>query len=434
MIAPEALAFWGSPHYGIGMIQLTPILSAYLVIYMAVFIFELILERLNMAYLEKKGATLPQPFQETISPAELKQIHSYTVKKTNFSMIQQTVVKLIFLAIILSGMLPRLSEKLQNLHAVPAGLIFFAVIGFLLSLSTVPFDYYHSFIIESRYGFNTKTVKIWLTDLFKTALVSTVIAAVLISAILLTIQYLGKTWWLWTWAAFMSFQLFLIVIYPTVIAPLFNTFIPLQDPDLKQAIEELAAKEGLGLQGIYQMDASRRTRHTNAYFTGLGRSKRIVLFDSLIRSHPVEEILAILSHEIGHLKKNHIKKHLIFSGFASLLLFFAASRLITWETMYHSFGYQLTSPYIGLFLVGILWEPLGFLLSPLGKMISRKFERQADRYSFKAMHTAEPLVAALKKMAKDNLANLKPHPLYVWFHYSHPPLLERIQYLESRPA
>jgi STE24 endopeptidase len=414
------------------MIPLTPILSVYLIIYLAVFIFELILERLNTAYLDPKGSTVPPPFQGTISPAELNQIHSYTIEKTSFSVIQQAVVKLIFLSIILSGMLPRLSEKLQNLHAVPSGLIFFAAIGCLLSLSTIPFDYYNSFIIESRYGFNTKTVKIWLTDLLKAALISLVIAAVLISAILLTIQYFGKTWWLWTWAAFMGFQLFLIVIYPTVIAPLFNTFIPLQDPDLKQAIEALAAREGLGLQGVYQMDASRRTRHTNAYFTGLGRSKRIVLFDSLIRSHTVEEILAILSHEMGHLKKNHIKKNFIFSSLSSLLLFFTASRLISWECLYDSFGFKLILPYVGLFLMGIVWEPVGFFLSPLGKLISRKFERQADAYSFKAMHTAEPLVAALKKMARDNLANLKPHPLYVWFHYSHPPLLERIQYLESQ--
>ena len=414
------------------MIPLTPILSVYLIIYLAVFIFELILERLNTAYLDPKGSTVPPPFQGTISPAELNQIHSYTIEKTSFSVIQQAVVKLIFLSIILSGMLPRLSEKLQNLHAVPSGLIFFAAIGCLLSLSTIPFDYYNSFIIESRYGFNTKTVKIWLTDLLKAALISLVIAAVLISAILLTIQYFGKTWWLWTWAAFMGFQLFLIVIYPTVIAPLFNTFIPLQDPDLKQAIEALAAREGLGLQGVYQMDASRRTRHTNAYFTGLGRSKRIVLFDSLIRSHTVEEILAILSHEMGHLKKNHIKKNFIFSSLSSLLLFFTASRLISWECLYDSFGFKLILPYVGLFLMGIVWEPVGFFLSPLGKLISRKFERQADAYSFKAMQTAEPLVAALKKMARDNLANLKPHPLYVWFHYSHPPLLERIQYLESQ--
>jgi len=416
------------------MIPLTPILSAYLAIYLTCFIFEMILERLNMAYLEKKGDSVPGPFQKTVSPADLTRIHTYTIEKTRFSMTQETVSKLIFLAIILSGMLPRLSEKLQHLPVVPAGLIFLGVIGFLLFLSTLPFDYYHSFIVENRYGFNTKTIKTWLTDLFKTALVTIVIAAVLISAVLLTIRYLGETWWLWTWAAFTSFQLFLIVIYPTVIAPLFNTFIPLQNPDLKQAIEALAAKEGLGLQGIYQMDASRRTRHTNAYFTGLGRNRRIVLFDSLIQTHPVEEILAILSHEIGHLKKNHIKKHLVFSSLASLFLFWSASRLIGWEFLYDSFGYSLTSPYVGLFLVGILWEPVGFFLSPVGKLISRRFERQADAYSFKAMQTAGPLAAALKKMARDNLSNLNPHPLYAWFHYSHPPLLDRIQYLESQPG
>ena len=179
------------------------------------------------------------------------------------------------------------------------------------------------------------------------------------------------------------------------------------------------------------MDASKRTRHTNAYLTGLGRSKRIVLFDSLIQSHSHSEILAVLAHEIGHLKKRHITKQLAMTSVLSLLFFYLASKLLTCELMFRSFGFSAISPYVGLFLLGVLWGPAGHFLSPIMMAISRRFEREADFYSLKIVKSAQPLVMALKKMAKDNLSNLRPHALNVWFNYSHPPLLERIKYLES---
>ena len=221
------------------------------------------------------------------------------------------------------------------------------------------------------------------------------------------------------------------ILYPTIIAPLFNKFTLLEDSDLKDGIERLAEGEDLNVEGIFQMDATKRTRHTNAYFSGLGKAKRIVLFDSLIQSHSKDEILAILAHEIGHLKKNHIKKHIAVTSFVSLLLFFMASKLLTWNAMYESFGFSNMPIYVGLFLVGILWEPLSFFLSPMGMAISRRFEREADFYSLGVLQTARPLTTALKKMARENLSNLRPHPLYVCFNYSHPPMLERIKYLEA---
>ena len=179
------------------------------------------------------------------------------------------------------------------------------------------------------------------------------------------------------------------------------------------------------------MDAGKRSRHTNAYFSGLGRTKRIVLFDSLIQSHERDEILAVLAHEIGHFKKNHIKKQIALIASTSLLLLYLASNMIGWETMYHAFGFSVMPAYAGLFIVGILWEPIGFFLGPLGMAISRRFERDADIYGVKTVGSAGPLVRALKKMGKENLSNLYPHPLYVQFNYSHPPLLERIETLQS---
>ncbi|MBW2597932.1 MAG: M48 family metallopeptidase [Deltaproteobacteria bacterium] len=317
------------------------------------------------------------------------------------------------------------------MNVIISGLIFFALIGLVEILMGLPFDYYHSFVLEETYGFNTKTLKIWLSDLVKSMVVLIILGTFLLSTLLLMVTYAGQSWWIWAWIIFSLFQLMMTILYPTVIAPLFNKFTWLEDSVLKEAIERLAKTQGLTIEGIYQMDASKRTRHTNAYFSGMGKAKRIVLFDSLIRSHGQDEILAILAHEIGHLKKNHIKKQFVLVSLVSLFLFFLASKLLTWEVMYHSFGFLNMPCYVGLFLVGILWEPVNFFMSPLGMAISRKFERQADVYSLGILKTAKPLSTALKKMAKDNLSNLTPHPLYVCFNYSHPPLLERIEYLEA---
>ena len=413
------------------MISFNACLIAYISVYILSVALCLAIEGININYLNKYGQNVPVAFQGVIHDAELKNIIRYTSDNFRFKFVRTGAGKMLFLLIIISGVLPWFDEKLANTEILSAGLVFFAVIGLGEMLTGLPFDYYHSFVIEERYGFNTKTIKIWISDLVKGLLVMTVLGGFLLSALLLMLKYLGENWWIWAWAVFLCFQLLMTVLYPTLIAPLFNTFTPLEAGELKTGIKRLAQREGLDVEGIYQMDATRRTRHTNAYFSGLGKAKRIVLFDSLIQCHSQDEIISILAHEIGHLKKNHIKKQILINGFVSLLLFFLAAKLMTWEKMYESFGFSAMSGYVGLFLVGILWEPANFFLSPVGRAISRKFEREADFYSLGILKTAKPLVTALKKMAKENLSNLSPHPLYVFFNYSHPPLLERIEYLET---
>jgi len=414
------------------MISFNTYLIAYICIYLTSFALYIAIERINFNYLKKYGQKSPVAFEGMIDEKELQKISRYTTDNIRFKLFQTSISKIIFLYIILSGILPWLAESLARMNFLIAGLIFFAVIGLIEVLMGLPFDYYHSFVIEDRYGFNTKTLKIWLSDLAKSMLVLIILGTFLVSALLLMVTYAGKSWWVWAWVIFLLFQLIMTILYPTVIAPLFNRFTSLEDSELKDGIEQLAKREGLDIEGIYQMDATRRTRHTNAYFSGVGKAKRIVLFDSLIRSHGQDEILAILAHEIGHLKKNHIKKQLIVVSVVSLFLFFLASKLLTWEVMYNSFGFSNMPCYVGLLLVGILWEPVIFFMSPIGMAISRKFEREADFYSLGIIKTAKPLSTALKKMAKENLSNLNPHPLYVFFNYSHPPLLERIEYLEAR--
>lgn len=413
------------------MIPINSLLMAYIGITLIILGLTIVIERLNLKYLDQYGDQVPVVFEGLIDAEELRTITQYTLDNSRLRLVQTGFNRLFFLFIILSGILPWLTASLTRTHFLLAGLIFFAVLGLLTSAVDLPFDYYHSFVIEERYGFNTKTVGIWIADLLKSVLIAAVLGALLLSALLLLIRYAGQTWWLWAWAVLLSFQILMTILYPTIIAPLFNEFVPLEDAELKSGVEALAAGQDLDIKGIFQMDATKRTRHTNAYFAGLGKAKRIVLFDTLLATHGKDEILAVLAHEIGHQKKNHIKKQLILISIVSLLIFYLASRLLTFETMYASFGFSSMPPYAGLFLVGVLWEPVAFFLSPVGMAISRKFEREADFYSLKILNTAGPLAEALKKMAKDNLANLRPHPVFVWFNYSHPPLLERIEYLEA---
>ena len=413
------------------MIPFNIYLSAYIAIYLTSFVLSAFIDWLNVKYLEKHGRKVPAAFEGMIDENELIKISQYTTDNIRFKRVEGSMGRMLFLFIILSGILPWLAEAVDHYHFLLAGLLFFGAPGIVEAFAGLPFDYYHSFVLEEKYDFNTKTLNIWFSDIVKSFLVMIVLGAFLLSALLLMLKYMGQSWWIWAWIVLLMFQLLMTILYPTVIAPIFNKFTPIEDDDLIAGIEKLAKGEGINVEGIYQMDATKRTRHTNAYLSGLGKAKRIVLFDSLIQAHSHEEILAILAHEIGHLKKNHIKKQLAAVSLVSLLLFYLASKLLVWDVMYTSFGFSNMSQYVGLFLVSVLWGPLSFFLSPIGMAVSRRFEREADVFSRHALKTAKPLSNALKKMARENLSNLTPHPLYVCFNYSHPPLLERVEYLDK---
>jgi STE24 endopeptidase len=408
-----------------------PLLIAYLVLFGVAALTEILIERTNVLHLRRHGNVVPEALRGYIDEAEFAKIRRYTMDNTRFSMVQTFAGKAVFLAIILSGLLPWLGESLSTLPLIPAGLLFFTVPAALGAAAGVPFDYYHSFVLEERYGFNTRTLRIWVADLLKSAALGSVIGAMLLSSILLLIHCVPDGWWVLAWVVFSGFQFMLIVLYPSVIAPLFNKFTPLENPALRQRIEALAHRVKVPLKGLFQMDASTRTRHTNAYLSGLGRTKRIVLYDSLLGSHTEEEIEAVLAHEIGHLKRHHIRKQLAIVGMLSGVLFFLASLILQWRALYEAFGFRTMPSYAGLFLLGVLWDPVGFFLSPVGMAVSRRFEKDADGYARELLGSGRALAKALRRLAKDNLSNLWPHPFYVWFHYSHPPLLERIRALEA---
>ena len=409
------------------MISFTPLLVTYLSIYVISSLADLAIDFINSRQLKIRGDTVPEVFKEVIDEEKLAKINHYTIDNTKISVVRSVVGKLLFLSIILSGFLPFVVSFLKDFHVIPAGLIFFAIPGLIAALVDLPFDYIHIFKIEEKYGFNTRTLKTWLSDILKSLIITVILGGILLSLLLAIIRYGGTFWWLWAWLVFFLFQLLMSALYPTVIAPIFNRFTPIQNQELAEKIKDLSNKEGLSIKGIFQMDAARRSRHTNAYFSGLSKTKRIVLYDTLLESHDDEEILAILAHEMGHLRHRHILKQLAIMSVASFILFFVASHMISWDFIYHSFGFSVMPIYVGIFIISALWEPLEFFISPLAMSISRRFERQADQHVFMLLKTSEPFINALKKMASDNLANLYPHPLYVRFNYSHPPLLERIR-------
>lgn len=413
------------------MITINSFLTAYISIYAISVITGIIIDLVNAAHLKRFNNAVPEGFEGLIDGKRLSEMESYTRDNTYLGVLNTIVTKAVFLIIILSGLLPWFLKIIDTWHYILAGLLFFAfpwLIGFLIE---IPFDYYHTFRIEERFGFNTNTLRIWIIDHIKSMIITVIIFSILLSILLLMIKHSGNAWWIWAWLFFISFQLLMTVIYPALIAPLFNRFEPVKEKELETAIRELAEKEGFRVKEVFQMDAGKRSRHTNAYFTGLGRTKRIVLYDTLLSSHNRDEILSVLAHEVGHLKLGHIKKMILMTAIVSFILFFIASRAIEWGLLYESFGFQSMPPYVGIFLIGIILEPVGFFLSPIGMARSRRHEREADDYVYRIMNDIGPFVSALKRMASDNLSNLRPHSLYVRFHYSHPPVIERIRRLEE---
>lgn len=415
------------------MVQLNFLLLTFLIVFFFRSGTQLFLNRLNTSHIRQHGSSVPEVFQDAVDQEKLKKISAYTVDSAAFGIISSLANQAFFLVILLSGFLPWL---VKNIHQwgfglIFGGLVFFASLSVLTNLLRIPFSLYGTFVIEDRYGFNTKTFRVWVNDLLKSLALSALLGGLLLWLFLTLVIRGGNAWWVWAWILMGAFELLMIWLYPVIIAPLFNKFEPIANNELEVQIRTLMEKAGLRAKGVFRMDASKRSKHTNAYFTGIGKSKRIVLFDTLLEAHTGEEILAVLAHELGHWKKKHVHKQLILAESLSLAGFYVAAKLLDWPWMYQTFGFPEPIPYVGLFLMGALFSPLGYFAQPLASAISRKFEREADDFTLTMIQRAEPMVSALKRLAADNLANLNPHPIYAWFYYSHPPLVERIERLKG---
>jgi STE24 endopeptidase len=315
-------------------------------------------------------------------------------------------------------------------HYILHSLLFFAIIGFLFDLISKPFEVYSVFVIEEKFGFNKTTAKTFITDSLKSWLLTAILGGGLLSLILWIYHSTGQWFVLIALFVMGGFGIFMSMFYTSIIVPLFNKLKPLEEGELKDAIEQFGQKAGFPMSGISVIDSSKRSSKSNAYFSGLGRKKRIVLFDTLIENHTVNELVAVLAHEIGHYKKRHIQigliTGLIQTGGLLLLLYL----FLGYPVFQQAIGAAQPSFHLGLVVFGLLYSPFSMLLGLLDNFISRKNEYAADRFAAD-YNMKDHLSSALKKLSADNLSNLTPHPLYVFFYYSHPPLLKRLKALED---
>ena len=415
------------------MVELNWLLFCFLFLYVGQSAFNVCVERLNLIHSLRRADKAPAGFEEFIDESKLARASEYARAKTRVGILDEIVSDVTLLMILLSGLLPlivRWSDKL-GLSLIAAGLLFFFVPGLIQFLVELPFSYYNTFVVEQEFGFNRSTLQLWTIDLIKGGLVSAVLFAAIFSILLLSISWSPRFWWFWGFLLLSAVQLVMAILYPVLLAPLFNKFEPVGDEELSAKIGAQMEKNGIRVKKILQMNAGIRSRHTNAYFTGIGKTKRIVLFDTLIESHTHEEILAVLAHEAGHFRKKHVLKQLLIFASLSLAAFYATWFFIQWPVLFSTFGFSAPLPYVGLFLAGVFWRKAGFFLQPLYMMISRRFEREADIFAAEMLGGGAAMAGAMKRLAADNLSNLNPHPLYVWFHYSHPPIVERVTLLEG---
>jgi STE24 endopeptidase len=409
------------------------------------FAISTLLSELNLAHLRRKANDPPPEWAERLDISQFPKMVAYTRARTRLGHGARLTDLGLTLAILLSGFLAGLARWSASLPVAPVwqGLVMLGILGGMSYVASVPWDLASSFGVERKFGFSTIAVKTWSTDQIKSLLISLVLGVVLGGGLLWMIGGLGRWWWLPAWGAFSLFQLLMTFIAPVLILPLFNKFEPLEDEQLRKEIEGLAAEADFPLEGVYQIDASLRSTHSNAYFTGLGKTRRIALFDTLLEQLSHRQILAVLAHEIGHWKKRHVVYRIgagiLLSGAGMVLV----ALLLDVPWLYQTIG--LTGLYaesgtvgavaaVGLYLVSVLLSPLGLLLSPLSNWVSRRHEYAADRYALDLYGNPEALADGLIELTEKNLSNLFPHPLVVIFRYSHPPLTERVASIEAQVA
>jgi STE24 endopeptidase len=337
----------------------------------------------------------------------------------------------VILIMIIAGGFALVDNLARSLSAnlVIIALAFFGIIGFVSDIINIPFGYYDTFVIEKKYGFNTTTLGTFITDHIKSWFIALMVGVPVLGLITWFYYKTGKNFWLYAWGLITVFSVFINLFYSELIVPLFNKQVPLADGSLRNKIEAFSQKTGFKLRNIYVIDGSKRSTKANAYFSGFGPKKRIVLYDTLQKELSEEEIVAVLAHEIGHYKKKHVLLNLIFSVFTTGLMLFLLSVVVNNPSLSKALGSENVSFHMGLIVFGILYSPLSLIIGLLTNWVSRKNEFAADKY-VREKFKPELLATALIKLSVKNLSNMMPHPAYVFFHYSHPPLLQRLEKLE----
>ncbi|HUT85720.1 MAG TPA: M48 family metallopeptidase [Elusimicrobiales bacterium] len=390
------------------------------------YLLELVTETLNV---KAASPTLPEEFKEYYDDAKYAKNQSYLKVNTKLSVVISSLDITILLTLIYTGTFNLIDNFLRSFGygQIITAISFGVVLLVASKIIHLPFSIYDTFVIEQRYGFNRTTPKVFILDLIRGLVLSIILGGAAIAVIIWFFDYFGKSGWLYIWAILTIFGLFLTFIAPVVFMPMFNKFIPLEEGDLRSKIEHYAKEQNFKLKGIYKMDGSKRSTKANAFFTGFGKFKRIVLFDTLIEKLSEEQILAVLAHEMGHFKLKHVIKGMVISVINSGFMLFIFSLFLNNEGLISAFGFENVSIYAGLLAFGILFSPISLITSTFGVYLSRKYEYQADKFTIETRKNSKHLIDGLKKLTADSLSNLTPHPLKVFLEYSHPPILKRIK-------
>jgi len=393
------------------------------------FIIDKVLSSLNAKHFNDE---LPLELQDVYDDEEYKKSQTYKATNHKFSNITSTFSIILTLAFFYFDGFEYVDimARSYSSNSLVISLIFFGIIMLASDIITTPFSYYKTFVIEEKFGFNKTTLKTFILDKIKGWLMLIIIGGGILALIIWFYEATSTNFWLYAWALVAVFSLFMNMFYSKLIVPLFNKQTPLEDGELRSKIAAYANTVGFKLNKIFVIDGSKRSTKANAYFSGFGSEKRVTLYDTLIKDLDDEEIVAVLAHEIGHYKR----KHIIFNLFASILLtgltLYILSLLISNPLLSNALGVDIPSFHIGLIAFGLLYSPISEITGLIMNIMSRKFEYQADNYA-KETYTSEPLITSLKKLSKNSLSNLTPHPAYVFMHYSHPTLIERIKNLRS---
>lgn len=386
-------------------------------------------------YVQRHRDAVPGAFSDRVSLAEHQRAADYTVVRTRTGVVELLYGGLLLLAWTLGGGLELLDTGWRGAELGPiiTGTLFIFSVMLIGSLLDLPFDLYRTFGIEQRFGFNRTTLAIYLLDLVKQGVLSLLVGVPIVAIVLWLMVSQSSVWWLWAWAVWIAFNLLMIWIYPTLIAPMFNKFLPLDNATLKARIEALLARCGFQSDGVFVMDGSRRSSHGNAYFTGLGSHKRIVFFDTLLTSLNENEVEAVLAHELGHFKRHHIRKTFFVMAIFSLLGLWLLNWFMQQDALYTALGVSQPSAHVALILFFMIVPLIMTFLKPVFSWLSRKHEFEADEFAARASSAAD-LVRALVKMYRENASTLTPDPLYSAFHDSHPPAPVRIGRLSQASA
>lgn len=404
------------------------LLSTFLILLILNTVKSLVLDLLNARNIRANKDKIPESYAGVMDEETYAKSVAYSLEKTRFSMITTIYGSVVLAIVILAGFLPWLWTALEIFWGTSlwAQAGFLVVVTLALSIPELPFDWYSTFKLEEKYGFNKSSLGLWISDKVKGTLIGFAIGYPLICLLLGLVGWIGSTWWIWGFVVVFVFQLAMMVLYPKLIMPLFNKLEPLEGGELKDELMDLSDRSGFAAKTIEVMDGSKRSGHSNAFFTGFGKFRRIVLFDTLMEQLETNELKAVLAHEIGHYKRGHVPKMVAMSALGMLLAFWAIAFLANSTWFYVGFGFEGVGSIAPAFLLfSIMSGLVTSWLTPVFSILSRKHEYEADAFARDAMGEYLSLVGALRKLNEKNLSNLTPHPLYSAFYYSHPTLLER---------